>query len=193
MRRLLAILMITMVAMVTPALASDISYTFIEGGYIDVNPEDGPEGSGFGVGVSGEFGDYLYLFAGYSDVDFDDILPGLQADLATFEGGAGLHFDFGQRLSIFGEAGLLNSSLDFSDGSEDDENGYVVAGGAKFKVKRFEFEGKVGRGDMEDSEPTTVYSGGVRFDLTKSVALAGSYAWDDDSNDTVTGGLRLTF
>jgi len=132
-------------------------YTYIEGGYIGVNPEAGDElldsGKGWFIGTSWRLKQF-HTFLEYRDSSIDTAL-GEALDRTQWVLGAGWHGLLGNPADLVVELGYINSDFDLSLTSGGD-SGYFVNGGVRWRpVRPFEvaaFARYVDLGGERDSE-----------------------------------------
>lgn len=123
-----------------------LSYSYLEATYhesdVDIYEdddvigdfiEDNLEGSGYGLQLSMETGEYFFIFGGYSETEMDsgfvndveEILE-LDTDLKTLNLGLGFHAPLASNLDFVGRASYIDVDIgEFSLGAEDQD---VVGG-----------------------------------------------------------------
>lgn len=173
------------------AAGTDFSYTYLELGYASYNVDATDEDADtyYARGSVG-FLDFLYAFGQYENQNFD--VGDFDTDLITV--GAGAHFDLMNNLDLFGEVGWL-----FTDSDFDDDNGFLVSGGARWMALPWEnggleVNGEVGYYDLDlaGEDGPIFWELGLRghFLTHFSVGLAYQMIEDDDQ---VIGNLRYSF
>jgi hypothetical protein len=110
-------------------------YTYVEGGYVGVNPESGDEildsGKGWFIGTSVRL-QRFHTFLEYRDASIDTTLDEA-VDQTQWLIGGGWHGLLGNPADLVVEVGYINSdfSLGFESGSG---NGYFVNGGVRWRI-----------------------------------------------------------
>lgn len=164
------------------ASAADLSYTFIEGGYQDVDI-DAPNADGDGLTVRGSFAitPMFHLFGGYSTADLDGPVPlDGSADLDTWELGAGLSYSLTERVHFVGEASYIDTEIDFADGKVGDD-GYGLYTGIRARVAApLQLEGGVKYVDLGDAGDDMLLKLGAHYFITEQWAAGLSLDLGDD-------------
>jgi len=154
MSRLKALL-IAAALMVVPGLALAQSegpkWGYVEGGFIDFDPDEGLSDDGFFVGGSVPIFKHFHIVAEYDDV----------GDYTFWNAGGGWHGLLGEKADLFGQITWTN--IEVEDGDVD-EDGTDLAAGVRWKVIDWlEVLGQVNwvdyGGDVGDD--TTVEVGGL--------------------------------
>jgi len=113
------------------ALAGELSYNYIEGGYVRTDINNLGDGDGFAVNGSVALGEQFHLFGGYSMQDASE--SGVNIDLDAFRIGAGWNHALGDRVDFIARAAYEHSEADASVagfGSIDGEtDGYSIEAG----------------------------------------------------------------
>ena len=157
--------------------AGNLSYTFLEGGYGEVDIDDPDiDGDGWAVGGSVGVTDWVHLYANYQTVDFDN----LDAELDQWGAGVGVSVPVGDRADIVGEIGYINSTLDTFFGDIDDD-GYSVSAAIRGRVADpFELAGGVTYADLDDAGDDTTFFASARYYFVESFAVGAGYSVGDD-------------
>ena len=112
-------------------LAGELSYNYIEGGYVRTDINNLGDGDGFAVNGSVALGEQFHLFGGYSMQDASE--SGVDIDLDALRIGAGWNHALGERVDFIARAAYERSETDASVagfGSIDGEtDGYSIEAG----------------------------------------------------------------
>jgi len=112
-------------------------YTYVEGGYIGVNPDAGDElldsGKGWFIGTSWRMQQF-HTFLEYRDSSIDTAL-GEAVDQTQWLLGGGWHGLLGNPADLVVELGYINSDFNLSFVSGGD-SGYFVNGGVRWRIVR---------------------------------------------------------
>lgn len=163
------------------ASADDVSYSFVEIDYVDVDLA-GTSESGFGLKGSVGVGDNFHVTLDHSGVSFP-----AGVDLNRTSLGFGYHGELGDNASFY--ADLAWESIDF--GALGDDDGYSIEIGARGMVAdSFELQGYVGQIDVGGSE--TLYGIEGRYYFSDEMAVG--LGWESiDNIDTLEVGFRYNF
>jgi hypothetical protein len=169
------------------AQAEDISYSYIDLGYNEVNIDNGPTGDGFGLRGSVGIAENFFVFADYSSFDFDG---GLDVDLYSV--GLGGKISVAEDVDLVGRIGYAEVDASF-EGFSGDESGYTVAGGVRSRITEgLELEGNVIYTDLGGGADDTALAVAGRYFFTKNFAIGAEYQVSDDA-DTIFAGVRFSF
>ena len=94
------------------ATAGDLSYSYVEGGYVRTDIDDLGDGDGFGVNGSVAVHDNVFLFGGYSMQDADE--SGVEVDLDAMRLGAGFNWALNDRADFLAQAGWERAETEVS-------------------------------------------------------------------------------
>jgi Ax21 family sulfation-dependent quorum factor len=89
------------------ASAGDLSYTWLEGGYVRSDRDALDSGNGFGVRGSGAITENLHFFGGYERTDQDDV------DLANWRAGVGYNLAVGDDVDLIARVSYERADYDF--------------------------------------------------------------------------------
>lgn len=178
-------------ALAAPMVASasdhdaDLSYTYVEGGYLHVEGPFGVDADGAYLRGSYEFGQSgFYLQGAYSDASTDifDIDP------KTSEIGLGYHYSFTKNIDGLVEVAYQNTDTDFGDA-----DGYRASVGMRAKMgEKWEGLAKVNHYDGGDFVSNTSGTLGVQYRVTPTWGVVGEVEFDGDA-ETYLVGVRATF
>lgn len=183
-----SLLALALVAIVPFAAQADdkLSYTYVEGNYINVQGDNGVDGDGFGVRGSFEFGDSgFYGLAGYNQLEADDI----NIDVDNYEIGVGYGHDLSENLDLISEIAYLNSDVD-GFGSAD---GYRASVGLRGSFSD-SFEGLIKANYVDGDDFDGDFSGtvGAQYKFTQTWGVTGEVEFAD-GGETYLVGLRASF
>jgi len=172
------------------AVASEMSYSYIEAAYIDTeidNRNIDVDGDGVALGGSFAISDTFFLTAGYTTQGFD---RGVDVDQWTF--GVGGHLPLTDSVDFVGSLNYVDVDVDTRFGGADDD-GIGATVGIRAKVAPMvELEGSISYVDFDDSGDSTSFGVTGRYYLTDMFALSAGVSVGDD----VTGwqlGARYEF
>jgi len=155
---------------------------YVEGGFIDFDPDAGVSDDGVFAGVSFSFLKMIHLTAEYDDV----------GDYSFWNAGGGWHGLLGEPGDLFAEVTWYDVSVDTGTNDADD-NGYKLDGGIRWMLgERFEVKGTVARYDLDEGgNDTTFEAEGLFFLLGNKLGLGASYETGDA--DTLRAFARWNF
>lgn len=193
-KRLTAVLAGTLFAAMTQqaAAAKGPEYSYAEIGYINID-SDVVEGDGAGVNISFGATEHVFLKFGYDRLWLEDPGSSLDADADRFQIGGGMHFGITDTIDVLGAVSYID--VEYSNGvpTEADE-GYLVEAGVRAMLsKKLELNATLSALHFDGEDDVGLGIGGV-FDITKNLALSGSYnRFDDAEEDEFFIGLRVEF
>lgn len=188
------------------AVASDLSYTYVEGGYaklhIDEDDLGSPEGDGGYLRGSFAVNPQIHLFGGVgrvsetfglASIGFD---AELEVDVTRSEFGVGYHQAMGERVDFVAELSYLRLDIDteiegFSEGA-DTKGGRASLGLRGNASERVEGWVKVGYLDGGDFEGDFVGTLGGQFKFNQTWGVVGEVEIIDD-NTQYLAGVRASF
>jgi hypothetical protein len=147
------------------AQAASPRYTFVEGGWLRLDPDRGSSDNGFFVG--GQWGGRNFqIFADYGDTGTPDIA----------RIGAGWHGLLGKRADVVVQAAYVDSDAF--------KNGYQVEGGVRWMVlKKLEVNGFLSYMDTDRLSSTALSVAGI-WDFTSRFGVGAEFEGGDDLNQT---------
>lgn len=169
------------------AQAEDMSYSYVDAGYTEVDIDNGPTGDGFGLRGSVGFAENFFIFADYSSFDFDG---GVDVDLYSV--GLGGRIGIADDVDLVGRAGYVEADAS-AGGFSIDDDGYLVSAGVRAQVAEgFELEGNVIYTDFGGNADDTAVAVAARYFFTENFAVGTEYQLSDDA-DTLFAGVRFSF
>ena len=121
--------------------SDDISYNYVQIGYIDAEIDSGPSGDGFGFDGSFELAENYHLFAGYGDLTFSE--SGIDVDLTSWTVGAGYDRNLTDARSLYFRVGYVDAEVDTPFGSASDDGFSAGLGIRGMVVERLELAQEV--------------------------------------------------
>ncbi|MDI9237945.1 outer membrane beta-barrel protein [Lysobacter sp. LF1] len=193
------------------AMADGHSYSYVEGGYAQLNQElpdvddaqiDDIEAAGFFIAGSAELGESFHLFGAYRSGD-DDVgvtIPGLGSgsvgvDMSQYQIGLGYHSSVGTRTDLVAEVSALGTEIDVQDDGAEAMEGddfrlsvgvrHLIADPVEVWVKANYTDG-----DAFDSAGSV--SAGLQYKFTQTWGLVGEV--EAGSEFSLFGvGVRASF
>jgi hypothetical protein len=177
MHRITATLLALVLA--SPAMAGDLSYNFLEGGYLRVEFDNSGfdlDGDGFGIGGSFELNENLFAFASYSTADFD-----FGIDLNQLSAGVGYHVDISQNSDFFAALSFVRAEAEAAGLGSADEDGIGVTIGVRSMVSdQVELFGTLSYVDLGGDADGTSVGGGALYSFTDTFAVGANVEFDED-------------
>ncbi len=170
----------TVAFLIAAPAASAFDYTYVEGGYGDIDI-DGYDDSGFRLAGSYNFAPQAALIAEYAD----------WGDLSQMSIGAVYHMALQKNIDFFG--GGTFERVDYSgDFGDDDDTGFGLRAGLRWQIPNLPVQliPEVRYLDVADDSLTSFRVGGL-FDLAPHLQLAGALQTGDD--DRIELGARYNF
>lgn len=169
------------------AQAEEMSYSYIDLGYNEVDIDGGPTGDGIGLRGSVGFAENFFVFADYSMFDFSG---GVDVDLYSI--GFGGRLEIADQVDLVGRLGYAKADAS-AGGFSIDDSGYLVSAGVRAQVADgFELEGHVIYTDFGGGADDTAVAVAARYFFTKNFAVGAEYQLSDDA-DTLFAGVRFSF
>jgi Ax21 family sulfation-dependent quorum factor len=163
------------------AQASELSYSFVELDYVNV---DG-DADGFGLRGAYNFGDSgFYGLAGYNNVEVDNT----NIDVDFYEIGAGYHYGISENTDLIAELAYQNAEvLGF------DADGYRLSGGFRGNLAD-SFEGLVKINYLDGDNVDGDFSGtlGAQYKFNETWGMTGEIEFAD-GGETYLVGVRASF
>jgi hypothetical protein len=189
------------------ASADEISYTYVEGGYAQLNLDgeqdagfdiDDIEAAGFFVGGSAALGETFHVFGGYragsDDVRVTVLGVGdeFDTDLSQFNLGLGYHHSISDRTDLVTEISYINTDIEIEGESEDGDDGRVSVGVRHMLADSFEgwIKGHYTDGDFYDGSFSASIGG--QFKLNPTWGAVGEFEIGDDQSLFMIGA-RASF
>ncbi len=165
----------------SPAFASDLSYNFVEIGYVDAELDDDLagfsfDGDGFRIGGSFEVGENWFVAAGYSTLGFD-----FGIDLDQIAVGGGYHTGISDRTDFFATLSYLQAEVSAGGFGSVDEDGYGIAVGIRSMLTdNVELNGSIGYSDLGDGADGTAFNAGALYSFTDNFAVGFDIGIEED-------------
>jgi hypothetical protein len=186
MRKSLALSALASLAVAGPVLASDISYTYVEGTLIgesidDPSGDDDIEGSGLGLTGSVELSKHLFGFMNLSGTEYEY----KNFDDSDFSAGRlglgiGLHFPLGKNLDLVGAVSLQRLRLEdeFDNAINEQGHGWDI-GLRGMAGQRLQWNVGLNYVDYGDDFDDTGWTAGFRYYFTRTFAAGLDVASTD--------------
>ncbi len=152
------------------ALADNLSYTYVEAGYQQVDPDGADSADGWALRGSLALADMWHVFTDYNTVDFD----GIDADFLRV--GGGINYSVSPAVDLIGR--LSWARVEVGSQSED---GYGVTALVRSQIApNFELEGGVEFIDLgSDAGDTTRFVAAGRYFFTTAFAAGLNISFGD--------------
>jgi len=145
-----------------PALAQSPHYTYVEAGWLQVDPDGSSSEDGWFAGGSVGVASFQF-FAEYGDL----------GDAEVWQAGGGWHGILGERADLVAEAAFIDL---------DSEDGFKVTGGVRWMItQRLEVNGFVNYLDVGSDDDTSIEVNGI-WNLAKRFAVGAGYEAGDELN-----------
>lgn len=178
---------VSVLTLMTPALADGVSYDYIEGSYERVEFDDDFSGDfdGDGFGIAGSFAltDQWHLFAGYSTAGLD-----FDVDLDQLRLGGGFHTGLTNNVDLVAELAYVRLDASTSFGSVDDDGFGLSVGVRGMSADRLELAAFVDYLELDDSGDDTSLRGEAWYNFTETFALGFTASAGDDVTQYGIGG-----
>ena len=197
------------------ASAAELSYSFIEAGYAQLNQElphvdlgggavaqiGDIEASGVQVSGSIEMGASFYLFGGYKsgsdDVVVTSNIPGFRPvsvdiDLTQFNAGLGYHHGLSERADLITEISYIATEAEVAGSSSDADDARVAVGVRGLMTDNFEgwLKANYTDGDAYDGEFSATV--GAQFKFNRTWGIVGEAEFGESSSQYMVG-VRARF
>lgn len=165
----------------TSAVADDLSYNYIELGYMNAELDDdlagfSVDGDGFGVRGAFELNEDWFVAVGYSAIGFD-----FGVDLDQLSVGAGYRFGLSNGADFYAALSYLRAEVSASGFGSADEDGYGLTVGVRgMLTDKVELNGRIGYSDLGDGADGTAFGAGALYSFTDSFALGFDLEIDED-------------
>ena len=179
------------------ASADGLDYTYIEGGYANVEIDTGDalvgeiDFDGFQVRGSAAISESFYLLGGYGNVSNDDY--SMDVDFSELQFGLGYRHGLSDRADLVTEVSYLRQEIDFDGfGSEDASGGRVSVGVRGLLADNFEGYVKGSYTDGGDFDGDFSGTLGAQFKFTPTWGVVGEIEAGDDVSKYLVG-VRASF
>lgn len=222
MNKRIALLALALAAAPLAASADELGYTYIEGGYQQLDIDDLGEGNGAAINASLAITDKLHVFGGYSrqseeatgflGSSFDPVR--VEVDINWYRAGLGFNHGFNDRVDLVVRGAYERAHLDvslhdefgsFGSGDGKADGWSVEAGVRGLLASRFEGWALAGYADIstvelmsrgvdtDESEDDQAYGRiGAQFKITPVWGVVGEARVSDEFNQYFLG-LRASF
>ena len=184
---------ITLALLATPALAADLSYSFVELGYQRAELDDqlagfDVDGDGFGISGSFEINENWFVPISYNSLGFD-----FGVDLDQASAGIGYHTGLSNGSDFFATLNYLRAEVSASGFGSADEDGYGVTAGIRgMLTDSVELSGSLSYSDLGNGADGTAFGASALYNFSESFALGFNLGIDEDV--TIYGlGARFYF
>lgn len=179
------------------ASADGLDYTYVEGGYANVEIDTGDalvgdlDFDGVQIRGSAAISESFYLLGGYGSVSNDDY--SMDVDFTELQFGLGYRHGLSDRADLITEVSYLRQEIDFDGfGSEDASGGRVSVGLRGLLADNFEGYVKGSYTDGGDFDGDFSGTIGAQFKFTPVWGVVGEIEAGDDVSKTLVG-VRASF
>ena len=178
------------------ASAGELNYTYVEGGYanVEIDGEDLGAGDidfdGFQLRGSAAVAESVYLFGGYGSVTNDDF--GTDIDFSEIQLGAGFRHGLSERADFIAELGYVRQELEAMGDSIDAKGGRLSVGFRGLMTDRFEGLVKASYNDGGDFDGDFSFTAGAQFKFNPTWGLVGEVEAGEDVTKYLVG-VRASF
>ena len=189
---------LALLALAAPAMAGDLSYSFVQGGYQRIDFDDdfigSVDGDGFGLGFSFEVGENFFVAGSYGTAELDaDAFFGFSVDFDQTAIGVGYHAPISDKTDFFGTVSWVKAEASISGFGSEDEDGYGLGLGMRsYLTDKFELNGSIGYVDLRDGSDGTSVGVGALYEFTPTFAVVFDVDFDEDVTTYGIGG-RIYF
>jgi hypothetical protein len=168
------------------ALADEMSYSYVDLGYVETDLDGLPSADGFGIRGSVGFAENWFVFGEYTNQDLEGV------DIDQFAVGLGGHYGLTDSMDLTGRFGYVDAEAS-AGGFSASVDGYLVSAGLRGAIgDSFELEGRVDYIDLGNAGDDTSLAVGGRYFFTDAFAVGAEIASSDDA-DTYMVGIRWSF
>lgn len=169
------------------ALADDMSYSYVDLGYISSDIEGAPSADGLALRGSVGFAENWYVFGEYSNQDLAGV------DIDQFAVGLGGHYGLNDALDLVGRVGYVDAEAS-AGGASISVDGFLVSAGLRGRIAdSFELEGRADYTDLgDDGGDDTALAIAGRYFFTDQFALGAELSSSDDVESYFVG-VRWSF
>lgn len=175
------------------AQAADLSYSYLEAGYIYTDPDGADGDGGFAIRGSGAITDNWHVFGGYDDTDFDAF------DFQSWRVGLGYNTPINDQIDFVGRIAYEKAEVDVDVSCQAlgicdvlDDNGFSVEAGIRGEfAPNFEGHVAVRYIDIAD-DSTTGLALGAQYKFNQNWGIATDAFVSSDGNQFFIGP-RLSF
>ncbi|MEZ5557529.1 MAG: outer membrane beta-barrel protein [Pseudomonadales bacterium] len=158
------------------AYADDMSYTYVEGGYLMTDIDNvNVDGDGLGIAASAALNEMFFVFGDYATQEFDNNI-----DYDQFQLGLGGHWPITEVLDVVGTVSYVDAELDAGPANADD-SGFGLGLGLRGRLTDVvELEGGINYYDLDDAGDDTQFNVGGRYYFTPAFAVGAGVQMGDD-------------
>lgn len=172
-----------------PAFAGNFNYTYIEGGYGEVDTGDDDDGDALFLGGSVDLQKGFGIIGSFYTIDFDEDVDG-----TIFTVGGQFHTPISSQADFVGSIQLINAEVEYDGryGYDDsaDDTGLLLRGGIRFAIQQnLQLEGDISYidNDFWDDDELGLKAG-LRFFFNRQFSLAGGFASDQELDGLYISG-----
>jgi hypothetical protein len=193
MKREIVLGSIAALGLATTAMAAEnLSYTYVELGYIDTEIDDlGISGDGWGIRGSYRVANAIHLFGSYADLGYDG-----NVDVSELRLGGGYAWPMSPKLDLVGSLAYVRMEASSSVtvpglgrvSVSVDESGYSLGAMLRSRLTdQFEVNGGLDHVDVGSDNDTALEVGG-RYFLTPAFNVGLDLRFNDDGTSYMIGG-----
>lgn len=172
------------------ALAGNFNYTYIEGGYGEVDTgDDGDDGDALFIGGSVDLQQGFGIIGSFYTLDLGDDFDG-----TIFTVGGQFHTPISSQADFVGSIQLINAEVEYDGpyGYDDsaDDTGLLLRGGIRFAIQQnLQLEGDISYIDNDFWDDNELgLKAGLRFFFNRQFSLAGGFASDQELDGLYISG-----
>lgn len=188
------LLVLALAASPIAASATELSYSYVEGGYARVTL-DGIDGDldfdGYQLRGSAAVAENIYLFGGYGSATNDDF-NGVDLDFNELQVGVGYRHGLSERADFIAELGYVNQELEFEGESFDVDAGRLSAGFRGLLTDNFEGVIKASYTDGNQNDGDFSVTAGAQFKFNPTWGVIGEVEAAEDATKYLVG-VRASF
>jgi hypothetical protein len=168
------------------ALADDMSYSYVDLGYVSTDIGAGPSADGIGLRGSVGFAENWFAFGEYSNQDLAGV------DINQFAVGLGGYYGLTDEMDLVGRIGYVDAEASAGSVSVS-VDGYLVSAGLRGRISdALELEGRVDYTDLGNNGNDTALAIAGRYFFTDQFAVGAELSTSDDA-DAYFVGVRWSF
>jgi Ax21 family sulfation-dependent quorum factor len=166
--------------------ADGVSYTYVEGGYMATNPDNGPDADGWAINGSGAIAPNFHVFGSYSNQEID----GTNVDFDQWRLGLGYNHELNSKIDLLTR--VAYEKLDA--GSNADFDGWSVEAGVRGAfAPNFEGYALAGYEDYDHGIDGDFYGRvGAQVKFNPTWGISGDVKFTDDDTQYFVGP-RISF
>jgi hypothetical protein len=147
--------------------AAPLSYTNLDVGLVSTELTNSSiDGDGLFVRGSFAFHESFFLFAGLSNISYDDDIDGF-----AWNFGVGGHMPINNQIDLVGKLGYVDQDVDYPGNGSNSDNGYLLSATLRgFLIDKLELEAGVQHVHLDDAGNDTSLIGEGRYFFTPRIA-----------------------